>query len=133
MDKDVVNFITNQNETLRKTLKDDMTEIIGLQSTVISARVDNKIDQKMNNMMGKVDSICAHNERQNGWIKDHTERIMKNENSLEKELWFFRLIGRNPKISAIVFLILIMAGAYGITKININKTIEKAIPVVIQE
>ena len=124
MDKDVVNFITSQNNTLRHDLKEDMTEIVSLQSTVISARVDAKIEQKMGGMDRKIDLIVAHNERQNGWINDHNTKICNNEKAV-KELWFFRVIGRNPKISAAAFLIVIMGCVYGYTKINFKRTFER--------
>ena len=129
MDKSTATFITNQNEIL----KNDIEKLMAAQATVISARVDLKIEQKMGGLGQKIDSICAHNEKQNGWIKEHAEKIEKNAKTLEKELWFFRLIGRNPKVSAVAFLTVIMLGAYGYHKINIKKTVERVIPVVVLE
>jgi len=57
-----------------------MEKLMAAQATVISARVDLKIEEKMNVFGKKIDNIIVHNEKQNGWLKSHTELI---ENSAD--------------------------------------------------
>jgi len=37
--------------------------------------VDHKIDQKLSAMDKKVDKILLHNDKQNGWIKEHRKKL----------------------------------------------------------
>lgn len=67
------------NATVIKLLesqKTDLKDLIEGQSAVISARVDAKFDQKFIPLEEGVKSILDHNKRQNGWIKEHTEKIV---------------------------------------------------------
>jgi hypothetical protein len=63
--------ILHQIQTNRKEVKED----IALQATAISGRVDAKIDEKLGEIKLDVQELLAHNQRQNGWIKDHNERL----------------------------------------------------------
>jgi len=60
-----------------RTNRDDVREDIALQATAISGRVDAKMDEKLGEIREDVGKLLAHNERQNGWIKDHNERLDK--------------------------------------------------------
>ena len=61
-----------------------MDEVIGLQATVISARVDLKMDEKLAPIIKTVDAIKAHQEQQNGWIEQHTLKIEANEDDISE-------------------------------------------------
>lgn len=78
LDKETSDFIESQNCIMRS----HMTEIIGLNSTVISARLDNKMDEKMKPLMDSIHAVRSHQEKQNGWIQDHSIRIGASEDDM---------------------------------------------------
>lgn len=78
LDKETSDFIESQNSIMRT----HMTEIIGLNTTVISARLDNKMDEKLGPITTTIDSIRSHQEAQNGWIQNHSIRIGASEDDV---------------------------------------------------
>jgi len=52
-----------------------------------------RIDERVKSMDKKIDTVVAHNEKQNGWIKKHSERItvIESKTSGKKELILFFL------------------------------------------
>jgi len=79
LDKETSEFIECQNQIMRT----HMTEIIGLNTTVISARLDNKMDEKLKPIIEKLDRVVNHQEKQNGWIQDHSLKIEANLDNIE--------------------------------------------------
>ena len=75
--KETIDLVTKQNQILQVNLEKHMDQVIGLQSTVISGRVDAKIDQKMGDIHKDIRKLLSHNDKQNGWIEGHTKRMDK--------------------------------------------------------
>jgi len=79
MDKETVEFILEQNQNLKKDFRNSLADL----GTAISARVDHKIDQKLSAIDKKVDKILLHNDRQNGWIKQHRKKLDDHERMID--------------------------------------------------
>ena len=89
MDVDDIKIITDLNSDLKK----DFRQALGDQSTAISARLDLKIETKLSHSEKKIDRLLLHNEKQNGWIKGHTQRLGALEDND-----FMTKLGKNYKI-----------------------------------
>jgi hypothetical protein len=60
-----------------KENRDAVGNDIALQATAISGRVDAKMEEKLGDIKGDIGKLLSHNDKQNGWIKDHTDRLEK--------------------------------------------------------
>lgn len=89
MDTEDIKIITDLNSGL----KDDFIRALGDQSTVLSARLDLKVEEKLSGMDKKVDRLLNHNDKQNGWIEGHTKRL----EAIEKLSWMTKL-GKNWRV-----------------------------------
>ena len=67
--KETIDLVTAQNQILQANIENHMDQVIGLQSTVISARVDVKIDQKLGDMESKMDQVLKADKKRNGIIE----------------------------------------------------------------
>lgn len=114
---EIYKLITNQ----RQEIKSDLKEAIKGNNSILHAQMINEVDR----IDHKVDKIIIHNEWQNGMLGEHDEAV--------KELGFFRIIGRNPKISAIVFLVIIMIGAWGYHTVNFKRTLKNMTKIELNE
>ena len=130
LNKATVDFIVEQNALLKDDLKNAMAD----QATAISARVDDKIEIKMNSVERKIDSIVDHNERQNGWIKDHklrldaveldTEELQGKCMTFERHINLWKWVGRRWYFAAALFIGLVLGTAWLYHNMNFVKTLE---------
>lgn len=96
MDTADIKIITDLNSELKK----DFRLALAAQSTHISARLDLKVETKLSGVDKKVDRLLNHNEKQNGWIEKHNERldaIDGEEGTIEKLSWMTKL-GKNWRV-----------------------------------
>lgn len=115
---------------LEKQAKDTET-LLAAQTTVISARVDTKIEQKMGTMDRKLDAIVAHNETQNGWIKEHSLKLAAHDDDIaelevdvDAHKRVFRFIRKRWYIIAALFGIVFTVSAWLYHRIDAVATFE---------
>ena len=127
------------NVTVIKLLtqqKEDIKDLMEGQSTVISARVDAKFDQKFAPLDAKVDSILEHNERQNGWIKEHTLKLAAGEDRMDgiddcqqQSIRWRLFIKKRWYIIVAVIALISLITSWSYHNINVIKTLEKKLDI----
>jgi hypothetical protein len=73
MDAELVKLLNDNNTDIKREIREIMKD----QATTISARVDLKIEEKLKPIEINVATIIEHNKKQNGWVKEHGERLDK--------------------------------------------------------
>lgn len=91
MEKDIVDFIRDENRELKADIKDMLGHAITGMSGKVRFEVD-KIDLKID-AMNK--SLKAHDERQNGIMQNHRMRIKK------METWKTRIVAAGSVITGL--------------------------------
>lgn len=128
MEAEDYKFFTEQNQNLQRNLEGYMDRTIIAQATVISERVDRKIEQKMGDTNRKLDQIITQDIIRNGRIGHNEDNI----EGLQKETSVPRWAHRNPYLFLIGFLIIFFGLAYGYHRINVVKTIANTTGLVIE-
>ena len=108
-----------------------MEKAIAAQATVISARVDLKIDQKMSPMAKEISDIRNHQIEQNGWIERHSLSLDAHETDLT-ELQVhcdstdkaFNFLKKRWYIVLIAFSLFVLGVQWIGSNIDLIKTIE---------
>jgi len=117
--------------------RDSVKEEFAIQATAISGRVDAKMDEKLGDLKQDVGKLLAHNEKQNGWIMDHGDRLEKLDGDdgcvsrLEVEAaasqshrHYFKKLGQNWKWLAAAVIIGLFALHSLFDAVNVKTIIE---------